>query len=85
MFVSTHYAGPEVIMAFKEGEAYKKVFGPVFVYLNSASRNVKSKSLWSDAVQQVNILLQPTTIYLLHFIRVKCEVIMLWHTIYHCS
>lgn len=81
MFVSTHYAGPEVIMAFKEGEAYKKVFGPVFVYLNSASRNVKSKSLWSDAVQQVNILLQPTTIYLLHFIRVKWSDYVMAHNL----
>ncbi|XP_019422979.1 PREDICTED: probable rhamnogalacturonate lyase C [Lupinus angustifolius] len=52
MFVSTHYAGKEATMAFKEGETYKKVFGPVFVYLNSASTTKQSLSLWSDAVQQ---------------------------------
>ncbi|CAL0313195.1 unnamed protein product [Lupinus luteus] len=52
MFVSTHYAGKEVTMAFKEGETYNKVFGPVFVYLNSASSTKQSLSLWSDAVQQ---------------------------------
>ncbi|ESW28447.1 hypothetical protein PHAVU_003G287200 [Phaseolus vulgaris] len=52
MFVSTHYAGKEVTMAFQEGEAYKKVFGPVFAYVNSASREDGTLSLWSDAVQQ---------------------------------
>ncbi|XP_061376076.1 probable rhamnogalacturonate lyase C isoform X2 [Gastrolobium bilobum] len=54
MFVSTHYAGKEVTMAFQEGETYKKVFGPVFVYVNSASSNEDSLSLWSDAVQQLS-------------------------------
>ncbi|KAK7250632.1 hypothetical protein RIF29_33178 [Crotalaria pallida] len=54
MFVSTHYAGKEVTMAFEEGETYKKVFGPVFVYLNSASSPNDSLSLWSDAVQQLS-------------------------------
>ena len=53
MFVSTHYAGKEVTMAFQEGETYKKVFGPVFVYLNSASSADDSLPLWSGAVQQV--------------------------------
>ncbi|KAJ1380209.1 Rhamnogalacturonate lyase [Sesbania bispinosa] len=54
MFVSTHYAGKEVTMSFQEGETYKKVFGPVFVYLNSASSDVHFQSLWSDAVQQLS-------------------------------
>lgn len=53
MFVSTHYAGKEVTMAFEEGETYKKVFGPVFIYLNSASSDDSKQSLWSDAVLQV--------------------------------
>ena len=53
MFVSTHYAGKEVTMAFQEGETYKKVFGPVFVYLNSVSPQEESVALWSDAVQKV--------------------------------
>ncbi|XP_047173846.1 rhamnogalacturonate lyase-like [Vigna umbellata] len=52
MFVSTHYAGKESTMSFKEGETYKKVFGPVFVYVNSASGDDGTLSLWSDAVQQ---------------------------------
>ncbi|KAH1154619.1 hypothetical protein AAZX31_18G137800 [Glycine max] len=52
MFVSTHYAGKEVTMAFQEGEIYKKVFGPVFAYVNNASNEDDTLSLWSDAVQQ---------------------------------
>ncbi|KAL2344436.1 hypothetical protein Fmac_005721 [Flemingia macrophylla] len=52
MFVSTHYAGKEVTMQFQEGETYKKVFGPVFVYVNSASSEDDTLSLWSDAVKQ---------------------------------
>ena len=55
MFVSTHYAGKEVTMAFQEGEIYKKVFGPVFAYVNNASNEDDTLSLWSDAVQQVPI------------------------------
>ncbi|KAF5961999.1 hypothetical protein HYC85_003208 [Camellia sinensis] len=42
MFVSTHYARKDVGMKFKAGEQWKKVFGPVFIYLNSASNNQKS-------------------------------------------
>ncbi|KAI4314446.1 hypothetical protein L6164_027354 [Bauhinia variegata] len=57
MFVSTHYAGKEVTMAFQQGETYKKVFGPVFVYLNSAlpnSQDSVSKELWTDAKNQMS-------------------------------
>ncbi|KAI8536469.1 hypothetical protein RHMOL_Rhmol10G0259300 [Rhododendron molle] len=51
MFVSTHYAGKNLGMKFRNGERWKKVFGPVFVYLNSASNNHRS-SLWHDAKSQ---------------------------------
>ncbi|KAL5063332.1 hypothetical protein RYX36_025069 [Vicia faba] len=54
MFVSTHYAGKEVTMAFEEGETYKKVFGPVFVYLNTDSSQNDNSTLWSDAVKQLS-------------------------------
>jgi hypothetical protein len=57
MFVSTHYAGKDVAIQFEEGETYKKVFGPIFVYLNSASSKDQFKSLWTDAKQKVNISL----------------------------
>ncbi|KAI4387175.1 hypothetical protein MLD38_005025 [Melastoma candidum] len=53
MFVSTHYAGKEVGMKFNSGEAWRKVFGPVFVYLNSASPEDGSNSLWEDAKRQM--------------------------------
>ncbi|CAL5368340.1 unnamed protein product [Camellia sinensis] len=52
MFVSTHYAGEDVGMKFKAGEQWKKVFGPVFIYLNSASNNQKS-ALWQNAKSQM--------------------------------
>ncbi|AET03356.2 probable rhamnogalacturonate lyase B isoform X1 [Medicago truncatula] len=52
MFVSPHYAGKDVTMEFEEGETYKKVFGPIFVYLNTASSENDNATLWSDAVQQ---------------------------------
>lgn len=40
-------------MTLKEGEAWKKVFGPVFFYLNSDSSN-NHPTLWEDAKRQVN-------------------------------
>jgi len=47
-------------MTLQEGEPFKKVYGPVFAYLNSVSRVHDSEQvLWSDAVQQV---LQLTTL-----------------------
>ncbi|XP_038882453.1 probable rhamnogalacturonate lyase B [Benincasa hispida] len=56
MFVSTHYAGKEVSMRFGEGEAWKKVFGPVFTYLNSDPTGTGSLgSLWEDAKNQMRI------------------------------
>lgn len=52
-FFSGHYAGPELGVNLKEGEPWKKVFGPVFFYLNSDSGNNHS-TLWEDAKRQVN-------------------------------
>jgi len=49
MFVSTHYAGKEVGMKFAEGEPWKKVFGPSFIYLNKVSKGKDPLQLWSDA------------------------------------
>ncbi|XP_022136796.1 probable rhamnogalacturonate lyase B isoform X2 [Momordica charantia] len=57
MFVSTHYAGKEVGMKFAAREPWKKVFGPVFVYLNSLPPAAQDSSLyltlWEDAKQQL--------------------------------
>ncbi|KAL9820245.1 putative rhamnogalacturonan endolyase [Arabidopsis thaliana] len=50
MFTSVHYAGKDMNTNYKSKEPWKKVFGPVFVYLNSASsRNL----LWTDAKRQM--------------------------------
>ena len=43
-------------MRFKEGEAWKKVFGPVFIYLNSDPTGTETPgSLWEDAKNQMRI------------------------------
>lgn len=63
MFVSTHYAGKDVAMEFEEGEPWTKVFGPIFVYLNSVSSENKNsvssennlQQLWENAKEQVYI------------------------------
>ncbi|KAK1354657.1 Rhamnogalacturonan endolyase [Heracleum sosnowskyi] len=58
VFFSNHYSGKELDLHFGDGEAWKKVYGPVFVYLNSAStKNVDDlhSTLWTDAKQQASI------------------------------
>lgn len=54
MFVSAHYSGEDLVPKFNVGEAWKKVFGPVFVYCNSAFDGDDPLSLWDDAKMQVN-------------------------------
>lgn len=56
MFVSDHYAGNDVSMKFENGEPWKKVFGPIFVYVNSLSKAKNSSNLWKNAKEQVSIL-----------------------------
>ncbi|KAL6221240.1 hypothetical protein ACLB2K_008992 [Fragaria x ananassa] len=57
VFSCSHYVGKEVGLNFQEGEAWKKVFGPVFVYLNSAAPSSHSSSmistLWNNAKDQM--------------------------------
>ncbi|KAF9604151.1 hypothetical protein IFM89_002826 [Coptis chinensis] len=53
VFISPHYMGQEGIPKFRNGEAWKKVFGPVFVYLNSGPPGTKRKTLWKDADNQM--------------------------------
>ncbi|XP_059438373.1 rhamnogalacturonate lyase B-like [Corylus avellana] len=53
MFVSTHYAGKDVGINFEEGEPWKKVFGPIFVYLNSVSSQNNPRQLWENAKEQM--------------------------------
>ncbi|KAL3618966.1 hypothetical protein CASFOL_037194 [Castilleja foliolosa] len=53
MFFSTHYAGQPLMINFEKGEAWKKVFGPVLMYLNSASDDEDPATLWDDAKGQL--------------------------------
>ncbi|XP_056697230.1 probable rhamnogalacturonate lyase B [Spinacia oleracea] len=54
MFHSTHYGGLNLIMKFKEGEAWKKVFGPYFVHLNSLPAGKGGhQMLWKNAKDQM--------------------------------
>ncbi|CAL9147719.1 unnamed protein product [Musa hybrid cultivar] len=54
-FVSSHYAGDDILPRVRNGEYWKKVFGPVFIYLNSASTKSDPKLLWEDAKKQARV------------------------------
>ncbi|EEE51598.1 hypothetical protein OsJ_32851 [Oryza sativa Japonica Group] len=49
MFLGTHYVGNDIVLKIEEGEYWKKVMGPVFIYLNSNPRRGDLHSLWVDA------------------------------------
>ncbi|XP_026415572.1 probable rhamnogalacturonate lyase B [Papaver somniferum] len=55
MFISNHYTGEDLAPKFENGEPWKKVFGPVFVYVNSAPEAKKDvfTTLWEDAKAQL--------------------------------
>lgn len=53
VFHSAHYAGLELCPSFEEGEAWQKVFGPIFIYLNAAPHGAPYFSLWENAKAQV--------------------------------
>nr|XP_027074022.1 probable rhamnogalacturonate lyase B isoform X1 [Coffea arabica]XP_027077819.1 probable rhamnogalacturonate lyase B isoform X1 [Coffea arabica] len=56
MYFSTHYAGEPLAMTFRDGEPWRKVFGPVFVYLNTLQENdTEPLSLWADAKEHMLI------------------------------
>ncbi|KAK2991226.1 hypothetical protein RJ640_001454 [Escallonia rubra] len=52
VFLSAHYAGDPLVPKFDMGEPWKKVFGPVFIYLNSVMNGDDPFTLWDDAKQQ---------------------------------
>ncbi|KAH0713435.1 hypothetical protein KY289_009394 [Solanum tuberosum] len=55
IYVSTHYAGEDLAIKFGQGEQWKKVIGPVFVYLNSnAAAKANPSILWKDAKKRMN-------------------------------
>ncbi|KAL1566777.1 rhamnogalacturonan endolyase [Salvia divinorum] len=49
IFFSVHYAGADFGVRLRNGERWNKVFGPVFMYLNS---DLDSTSIWEDAKRQ---------------------------------
>ncbi|XP_062179528.1 uncharacterized protein LOC133884200 [Phragmites australis] len=51
VFLGPHYIGKDIVVKFEEGEYWKKVLGPVFIYLNSIPKT-KSGDLWEDAKAQ---------------------------------
>lgn len=53
VFLSAHYAGDDLVPKFGANEPWKKVFGPVFIYLNSALGGDDAFTLWEDAKIQM--------------------------------
>ncbi|RZC82080.1 hypothetical protein C5167_044653 [Papaver somniferum] len=53
VFLSSHYMGQDKIPMFGNGEPWKKVHGPVFIYLNSAPPGTNESALWDDANEQL--------------------------------
>ncbi|KAG0453281.1 hypothetical protein HPP92_025945 [Vanilla planifolia] len=53
VFVSGHYSGDALVPKFRNGEYWKKVFGPVFIYLNSSLGETDPRVLWEDAYLQM--------------------------------
>ncbi|GMJ02531.1 hypothetical protein like AT1G09890 [Hibiscus trionum] len=54
---SVHYSGEDLLLKFGTNEPWKKVLGPVFIYLNSLSdpEDDPLSSLWEDAKEQMRI------------------------------
>ncbi|KAG0630091.1 hypothetical protein M758_1G153400 [Ceratodon purpureus] len=52
VFQGAHYAGSDLCPSFEEGEPWQKVFGPVFIYLNSAPMGTPCPALWQNAKAQ---------------------------------
>jgi hypothetical protein len=57
IFHSVHYSGEDLILKFGANEAWKKVFGPIFIYLNTlTTKGDNPISLWENAKKQVYLL-----------------------------
>ncbi|ERN18044.1 hypothetical protein AMTR_s00046p00195170 [Amborella trichopoda] len=53
IFQNAHYAGDDLVPKFRNGEPWKKVLGPVFIYLNSALTGLDCSVLWKEAKEQI--------------------------------
>ncbi|KAK7372932.1 hypothetical protein VNO80_06323 [Phaseolus coccineus] len=58
MFLSGHYAGEDIVLKLQPNEAWKKVFGPTFVYLNTLLDGDDPLLLWEDAKHKTNAEVQ---------------------------
>ncbi|CAL5205313.1 unnamed protein product [Lathyrus oleraceus] len=59
VFLSAHYSGEDLVPKFKANEAWKKVFGPVFIYVNSPyNEDDDPIKLWDDAKLQMLVEVQ---------------------------
>ncbi|XP_051124615.1 uncharacterized protein LOC127246974 [Andrographis paniculata] len=58
VFLSAHYAGDDLVPKFGQGEPWKKVFGPVFMYVNSVMTGQDPLTLWDDAKRQMLVEVQ---------------------------
>eukprot|EP01018_Ginkgo_biloba_P036809 Gb_00787 [translate_table: standard] len=58
MFHSGHYSGEDLVPKFRDGEPWKKVFGPIFIYMNSDVQGTNSSILWEDAKNQMQLELE---------------------------
>ncbi|KAL5779943.1 hypothetical protein ACOSQ2_010680 [Xanthoceras sorbifolium] len=54
-FHSSHYVGRHFGMKIEKNEAWKKIYGPFFVYVNSVPTPGDKGKLWEDAKKQLNI------------------------------
>ncbi|KAL5559927.1 hypothetical protein UlMin_036138 [Ulmus minor] len=57
-FLTAHYVGEEMVLKFQKNEAWKKVFGPIFVYINSVPDGNDPLNLWSNAKNQMMVEVQ---------------------------
>ncbi|XP_023522509.1 probable rhamnogalacturonate lyase B [Cucurbita pepo subsp. pepo] len=58
VFHSAHYAGAAMVIRFGSNEAWKKVYGPVFIHINSLPEKEDPLGLWQNAKQQMNAEVQ---------------------------
>lgn len=58
MFLGTHYVGDDIVAKINAGEQWKKVLGPMFIYLNSSPNpnpkrgDFQFHDMWKDAKAQ---------------------------------
>lgn len=63
IFHSVHYSGEDLILKFGANEAWKKVFGPSFIYLNTLTTEGDDPILlWENAKKQVSLSLKTALI-----------------------